>query len=43
MLNYKINQCYIESANGVALLYIKNDTTCKLRDDLKLYKSQCLE
>ena len=41
--NYKIEQCSTESANGGALLYIKNDTIYKVRNDLKIYKSKNLE
>ena len=41
--NYKVEQCSTESANGRALLYIKNDTFFKVRNDLKMYKSQNLE
>ena len=41
--NYKVEQCSTESANGRALLYIKNDTFYKVRNDLKMYKSQSLE
>ena len=38
--NYKVEQCSTESANGRALLYIKNDTLYKVRNDLKMYKSK---
>ena len=41
--NYKVEQCSTESANGGALLYIKNDTLYKVRNDLKMYKSKNLE
>ena len=41
--NYKVEQCSAESANGEALLYIKNDTIYKVRNDLKMYKSKILE
>ena len=41
--NYKVEQCSTESANGRALLYIKNDTLYKVRNDLKMYKSKNLE
>ena len=41
--NYKVEQCSTESANGGALLYIKNDTMYKARNDLKMYKSKNLE
>ena len=41
--NYKLEQCSTESAYGGALLYIKNDTLYKVRNDLKMYKSKNLE
>ena len=41
--NYKVEQCSTESANGGALLYIKNDTMYKVRNDLKMYKSKNIE
>ena len=41
--NYKVEQCSTESANGGALLYVKNDTMYKVRNDLKMYKSKNLE
>ena len=41
--NYKVEQCSAESANDGELLYIKNDTTYKVRNDLKMYKSKNLE
>ena len=41
--NYKVEQCSTESASTGALLYIKNDTICKVRNDLKIYKSKNLE
>ena len=41
--NYKVEQCSTDSANGRALLYIKNDTLYKVRNDLKMSKSKKLE
>ena len=38
--NYKVELCPTECANGGALLYIKNDTLYKVRNDLKIYKSK---
>ena len=43
MSNYKVGECYTESANSRVLLYIKNNTKYKVRNDLKMYKSQNLD
>ena len=40
--NYKVEQCSTESANGGALLYIKNDTLYKVRNDLKCTRVKTL-
>ena len=41
--NYKIEHCTTESTCEGTLLYIKNNIKYKLRNDLKIYKSQELE
>ena len=41
--NYNIEHCTTEAANGGVLLYIKDNIICKLRKDLKIYKSKYLE
>ena len=42
--NYNIKHCTTEATNGGGiLLYIKDNIIYKLRKDLKIYKSKCLE
>ena len=41
--NYNIEHCATESTCGGTLLYIKNDIKYKIRNDLKIYKSEELE
>ena len=41
--NYNIEHCTTEAANGGVLLYIKDNIICKLKKDLKIYKSKYLE
>ena len=41
--NYNIEHVPTESANGVALLYIKKASNYKLRPDLMIYKKRELE
>ena len=41
--SYKVRQCSTESAHGGVLLYIKNNTIYKVKNDLKMYKSKNLE
>ena len=40
--NYKVEQCSTESANGRALLYVKNDTLYKVRNDVKCTRVKTL-
>ena len=41
--NYSVENTSTESSNGGTLLYIKNDISYKLRNDLKIYKPKELE
>ena len=41
--NYFVEHAPTESSNGGILLYIKNDISYKLRNDLKIYKPKELE
>ena len=41
--NYNIEHCNAEGPNGRTILYIKRDIACKLRNDLKMWKSKHLE
>ena len=43
LLNYNIEHCINEAANGGAILYIKDNIIYKLRKDIKIYKSKYLE
>ena len=41
--NCNIGHCPTEVTNGTALIYIKNDIICKVRNNLKIYQSEKLE